>query len=95
MDKKRYKNFARTVNEILDVSPEMDKDIIKVTVICNDDMLIENFGRVYEYTDNRATFYNKKMLVEVNGSGLSLNGVGAVTVRITGKIDSIVYSVLE
>lgn len=91
MGNKRYKNFSRRVNEILDIPPEADSDVVKITAVYNDDILVQNFGRVYEYTDCCASFLSKELLIEITGRDLSLSSLSAFAVRVIGQVDSISY----
>ncbi|MBQ9949211.1 MAG: YabP/YqfC family sporulation protein [Clostridia bacterium] len=95
MSKKRNKNIPRTVNEMLGIAPEACSEVMRLTCICNDDVLIQNYGRVYEYTDSCVAFLTKSLLCEVHGEQLTLHGVCTNTIRITGNITHINYMETE
>lgn len=94
MGNRRKKDVSRTVNEMLGLVPEISHSVFKLTVICADNALVQNFGRVYEYTDKCVAFLAEdiNMLCEIHGEGLCLHGMNAYSIRITGHIKEIRYT---
>ncbi len=80
---------------MLDIVPETDRDIVKLTCVCNDDVTVENFGRVYGYSDTCAAFLNKGLIVEIAGENLTLSGISLTVARVTGSIHSITYTLTD
>lgn len=76
---------------MLGIVPEASHDVFKLTVVCDDNALVQNFGRVYEYTDRCVAFLNGDILCEIHGEGLKLHGMSAYAVRICGNIAEICY----
>ena len=72
-----------------------DRDIVKLTCVCNDDVTVENFGRVYGYSDTCAAFLNKGLIVEIAGENLTLSGISLTVARVTGSIHSITYTLTD
>ena len=59
------------------------------------DVTVENFGRVYGYSDTCAAFLNKGLIVEIAGENLTLSGISLTVARVTGSIHSITYTLTD
>lgn len=86
MGKKR--NVKKDIVQAFGLSPEA-VGCVRITVIDNTDVVIENHGRVSEYKDNKTVIDSGKLYITVDGEGLVLQSFGAENVAIKGNVSAI------
>ena len=84
MKGKRLKNF---LVDKFDMPPEVMVKEYKLTLIARNKLIIENFGRIIEYTERRIRLTTKYGAMLIEGSNFSINNFGPDDIIIAGKID--------
>lgn len=85
----------RGFKEKLTTAAGMPKDVVQgaavVTFIGNEEVCIENYRRIIEYTDEIIRVQAKKRQIKISGKQLKIEFYTNDEMKITGKIDSLEY----
>ncbi len=86
-----YKNFKERIT----TAAGMPKDVVQgaavVTLMENEEVCIENYRRIIEYTDDIIRVQTKKRQIKITGKQLKIEYYTNDEMKITGKIDSLEY----
>ena len=97
MRKKQRKNkeekatLREKMAEALDVSKEVILDAVKLTVIGNGEMTVENYKSIAEYTENKIVLEAKPERVLVSGRNLEIKSLAKEMLYITGRVFGIEF----
>jgi len=84
----KKRNVKKDIVQAFGLAPEA-VGCVRITAIDNTDIVIENHGRVAEYTSRKAAIDAGALYITVEGEGLSLESLGAENVDIKGSISAI------
>ncbi len=83
------------LKEKLTTAAGMPKDVVQgavvVTLIGNEEVCIENYRRIIEYTNDTIRVQAKKRQIRISGKQLQIEYYTNDEMKITGKIDSLEY----
>ncbi len=93
--KKRVKTTEKSARELLSDSLKLPRDMMLgaciVTVIGSDQMLVENYRGILEYTDCCIMLQGKTCRIRVRGQCLKISYYTNEDMKIEGKIADISY----
>lgn len=85
----------RSFKEKITTAAGMPKDVVQgaavVTLTGNEEVCIENYRRIIEYTDDTIRVQAKKRQIRISGKQLKIEYYTNDEMKITGKIDSLEY----
>ena len=88
--KKKFGGVKKNIVQKFDLAPEA-VGCMRLTVIDNTDVYIENHEGVIEYTQKRISINIGSYSLVIAGSGLELEHFGHENIAVKGKILSIQY----
>lgn len=83
--------MLKGINNIMGLPEENISDVIKITVIGNDDINIENYGRLLLYTDNEISVKNDDGIIKIVGNGLKIEAIDKNYIGVRGAFLCISY----
>lgn len=93
--KKRKKikenNIYRRIDKILEIPKEICSNIPKITITGFDELVIENFKGILEYTENFVSINTYIGVISVVGIDMKLENMRDENIKIKGIIDSIEF----
>lgn len=88
----RFTAFRRKFFEVLDLPEDCLGDVLRVTMISNSKVLIENYGIVYSYLDGCIEFQSQSFILKITGKHLEIRGITDERVMVYGEISQISVS---
>ena len=86
----------KKLKERITTAAGVPKDVVQgaavVTLMGNEEVCIENYRRIIEYTDEVIRVQAKKRQIKITGKQLKIEYYTNDEMKITGKIDSLEYS---
>lgn len=86
---KRWRFFAGKVSEKLGITPEIVSDIPKLTMLGNNELLIENHKGIIEYSQEKIRISIDTGILHIDGAALFIDVVDHDRVFISGRIHNI------
>ena len=84
--KKRRMN---KIDKILEIPQEVYSDIPKISLICFEELIVENYKGILEYEEFFVRVSTYVGIVSINGYNLNLETMTNDDIKVTGKIESI------
>ena len=85
---KMKENFSK-INEFLEIPKEVATNIPKITMLGNEEIVIENCKGVLEYEEFFVRFATSKGNISINGFKLNLGKITEDNISIKGIIENI------
>lgn len=85
------KSKKERITEMLDMPKEVVLDIPKLTVYSNNQLTIENYNGILEYTDEYIRLKTSVKTIAISGQNLELRTITDIDVLIEGNIGKIEY----
>lgn len=89
------KKLRQKLKETLEMPAEVIMNSPKIVLESNNNVWIENYTGVIEYTQNMVRVNTNDFIVKVNGENLLIDFITNEDLSISGKILSVVYEVGE
>ena len=89
--KTKHIKLARTINELMGITPEDYTRSLHVTVSDNAHVFIRGFDALVSYTSGSVAVRKDQIICEVEGENITLFGVSEDAIRIEGCIFSVTY----
>lgn len=104
MDKKEGKKLFSKINfkskisaakemflEKLNLPEELNSDVSKITMLNNNEVLIERYNSIVDYSDNYIKIQTVKLYIVIEGEELYINEINDFELLISGSINNIGY----
>ncbi|HHZ13626.1 MAG: sporulation protein YqfC [Caldicoprobacterales bacterium] len=91
MKKKKLQTVRSTVSEMFELPKEITLNMPKISLIGNNQMLVENHRGIIEYTPNIIRVNSTVGVIRVQGNELHLRNIAAEDIMISGEIVSIEF----
>lgn len=85
------KSKKEILTEMLDMPKEVVLDLPKLTVYSDNQLTVENYNGLLEYTDEYIRLKTTGKVIAVRGKGLELRTITDIDVLIEGEIKNIEY----
>jgi len=93
MKKKRLEEMKNTVSDMFELPKEIMLNMPKVSLIGNNQMLIENHKGIIEYTAQRIRVNSSIGVIKIIGNDMNLRNIAADDIMISGEIKTIEFIV--
>ena len=91
--KQERKIIKQTLTNIFDLPKEITMNLPLISIIGNEELFIENYKGVIEYTEEKIRLNTACGILKVDGRKLFLKQITAENITITGNILSMEYLV--
>lgn len=91
MKRKRLEEVKSAVTDLFDLPKEITLNLPKISMIGNNQMLVENHKGIIEYTPQRIRVNSTVGLIRVQGSDLKLRNIATDDIMITGTMKIIEF----
>ncbi len=91
MRKKRLEEVKTTVSEMFELPKEIMLNLPKLSLIGNNQMLVENHKGIIEYTPQRIRLNSTIGVIRVQGKDMNLKNIAADDIMVTGSIKAIEF----
>jgi len=95
--KKTAKSAERLITSTLTSALELPKEVVMnlplITIIGNEDLTIENFKGILEYSEERVRINTSTGIVRVEGKKLQLKQITSDNIVVVGAIDKLDFVV--
>jgi len=91
MRKKRLEEVKSTVSEMFELPKEIMLNMPKISLIGNNQMLVENHKGIIEYTAQRIRVNSANGVIRVIGNNMNLKNIAADDIMISGEIKIIEF----
>lgn len=91
MRKKRLEDVKSAVSELFELPKEIVLNLPKLTMIGNNQMLVENHKGIIEYTPQRVRMNSTIGVIRVQGNNINLKNIATEDIMITGDIKNIEF----
>lgn len=104
LDRKESKKIFKKINfkskisvakenflEKLNLPEELVRDLTKITMIENKELLVEGYNSIVDYYDNYIKIQAKNIYIILDGSELYINEINDTELLISGNISNIGY----
>lgn len=88
---KKNKKPRYGLTDALDIPPEALFDLPIITVRANEEICVENFNGIIEYTEHRIRLQTKCGIVLIEGTKLEAKSMTAELITIRGRIENISF----
>lgn len=85
------KKIREKITDILELPKEVVLNISKMTMIGNQEILIENYKGVVEYSTTLIRINTGNHLLKITGKNLSINEITSEDIKISGLISSLEF----
>lgn len=82
----KHHKLKRKLLNALDLPADADGSAIRITMVANTDLLVENHAGVLRYTDRLVRLYSPHGILRIEGKALQLSEFGPERVYIRGEI---------
>lgn len=82
------KRIKEKFMDMMELPKEMLKDIYRITLLGNEDILVENYKGIIEYEENIIRLNNG---INIFGSNLNVEEITNEDIFITGKINNVEF----
>ena len=86
--KNKKKGIYRKIDKILEIPREICSNNPKITIQGFDELIIENFKGILEYTENFVSINTYIGVISIVGIDLKLENMSDENIKIKGMIDS-------
>jgi len=83
--------IKKGVSSVLDLPKEIVLNLPLVTLVGNEDLSIENYKGVIEFTDEKVRLSSSAGIIKIEGKGLYLKKITAENILLGGKIIKFEY----
>ena len=84
--KTKHRELRRRFLEALDLPMDADGDVLKITMVAETDLLIENHRGVIRYTESLIRLHSDHGILRVDGEGLQLSEFASERAYIRGSV---------
>ena len=91
MSRKRLEKMKSAVSDIFELPKEIMLNLPKISMIGNNQMLVENHKGVIEYTPQRIRVNSSIGVIRIQGSEMNLKNIAADDIMIIGEIKIIEF----
>ncbi len=91
MRRKRLEDAKSTVSEMFDLPREIMLNLPRITMIGNNQMIVENHKGVIEYTPERIRVNSSIGVIRVQGKDMKLKNIATDDIMITGGMKAIEF----
>ncbi|MBQ9267552.1 MAG: sporulation protein YqfC [Clostridia bacterium] len=84
----KSKNIKEKFSDMMELPKELLLDIPRLTMLGNEDILIENYKGIVEYEENVIRLSNK---INIFGERLNVEEITDTEIMITGKINNVEF----
>ena len=91
MRRKRLEDMKSAVSEMFELPKDITLNLPKISMIGNNQMLVENHRGVIEYTPQRIRVNSSIGVIRVQGNEMKLKNIAADDIMITGGIKAIEF----
>lgn len=81
-----YKKMHRNLLRFLDLPSDSDGTVLKITMVADTDLLIENHCGVIRYTESLIRLNSEHGIIRIEGKDLQLSEFAAERAYIQGKV---------
>ncbi len=85
------KNFKEKVSEVLELPKEIILNIPKITMVGNENLIIENYKGIMEYEQNRIRLNTAKGIIKITGIRLNIKEITSEDIMVEGEINSLEF----
>ena len=86
MRRKRLEDMKSTVSEMFELPRDIMLNLPKISMIGNNQMLVENHRGVIEYSPQRIRVNSSIGVIRIQGNDMKLKNIAADDIMITGEI---------
>ena len=83
--------MIKGINNIMGLPEETVSDVIKITIVGNDDINIENYGRLLLYTDEEIAVKTSDGIIRIAGNNLKIESIDKNYIEVKGIFLCISY----
>jgi sporulation protein YqfC len=91
MRRRRLEDMKSAVSDIFELPKDITLNLPKISMIGNNQMLVENHRGVIEYTPQRIRVNSSIGVIRVQGSEMKLKNIAADDIMITGEVKAIEF----
>lgn len=91
MRKKKLQDVKSTVSEMFELPKEITLNMPKISLIGNNQMLVENHRGIIEYTPNLIRVNSTVGVIRIQGNELKLRNIATEDIMINGGIKSMKF----
>ncbi|NLI60230.1 MAG: sporulation protein YqfC [Clostridiales bacterium] len=91
MRKKKLQEVKSTVSEMFELPKEITLNMPKISLIGNNQMLVENHRGIIEYTPNLIRVNSTVGVIRIQGNELKLRNIATEDIMINGGIKSMEF----
>ncbi len=91
MKKKRFEEMKNTVSDMFELPKEIMLNMPKVSLIGNNQMLVENHKGIIEYTAQRIRVNSAIGVIRIIGNDMNLRNIAVDDIMISGEIKTIEF----
>lgn len=85
------KNLTRNMSEALELPKEITLDLPLITVLGKEEISIENYKGMLEYSDEKVRINTSSGIIKLEGRGFYIRSITSECVIITGNIMKLEY----
>ncbi len=86
------RKFRERLAKTLDLPKEVALDLSRIIITAENEIYVENYKNVIEYTDTLTRLKTSGRALEIRGRGLSIRAINDDDIHITGQIDSVTFT---
>jgi len=90
-DNKSDAGFREKLVEALELPKEILLDMTKLTMLGNNNLVIENYKGIVEYENDRIRINTAKGLIRIQGEDLKIKEITSEDIMISGRIGSLEF----
>lgn len=88
---KNEKNLTKTVSAMLELPKEIMLNLPLITIIGKEDLTVENYKGIIEYTDEKIRLKTSCGILKIEGKKLCLKEITSENIAISGTITKFEY----
>ena len=85
------KNIKEKMSEVLELPREIIMDVPKLVLIGNNDLSIENYKGIIEYSENIIRINTNSKMIKITGKKLEIKTITAEEILIGGNIETLEF----
>ncbi len=90
--KKAKRNVPKKIAKTLDIPEDVMLGSLRLTMMSNRELRIENYKSILEYETDKITLNTKDMLIAIGGEKLDIGVICDDEILVTGEISSLEFS---
>jgi len=83
--------FKQLITDTLELPKEVLFDVPKITIIGNENILIENYKGIIEYEDNKIRINTVKGIIGITGQDMLIKEINSENIMVEGNIKSLEF----